>query len=41
MKEYVTVPDSLLRKTKEPAAYLSLSNEYAKTPKAKPTRKRA
>lgn len=41
MKEYVTVPDSLLRKTKELAAYLSLSNEYAKTLKAKPTRKRA
>jgi len=41
MKEYVTVPDLLLRKTKELAAYLSLSLEYAKTLKAKPTRKRA
>jgi TfoX N-terminal domain len=39
MKEYVAVPDSLLRKTKELAPYLDLSYEYAKTLKPKPTKK--
>lgn len=40
MKEYVTVPDGLLEKTKELQKYLALSYEYAKTLKAKPTRKK-
>jgi TfoX/Sxy family transcriptional regulator of competence genes len=39
MKEYVTVPDSLLTKTKELQKYLELSYEYAQTLKAKPTKK--
>jgi hypothetical protein len=39
MKEYVTVPDALLEKTKELQKYLALSYEYAKTLKPKPTRK--
>jgi TfoX/Sxy family transcriptional regulator of competence genes len=38
MKEYVTVPDALLEKTKELQKYLALSYEYAKTLQAKPTR---
>ena len=40
MKEYVTVPDTLLRKTRELAPWLKLSYEYAKTLKAKPTAKK-
>lgn len=40
MKEYVVVPDSLLEKTSELAQYLALSYNYAKTLKAKPTKKR-
>ena len=39
MKEYVSVPDSLLSRTKELAKYLDLSYEYAKTLKAKPTKR--
>ena len=39
MKEYVAVPDELLPKTKELKKYLELSYLYAKTLKAKPTKK--
>jgi TfoX/Sxy family transcriptional regulator of competence genes len=39
MKEYVAVPDGLLPKTKELQKYLQVSYSYAKTLKAKPTRK--
>ena len=39
MKEYVAVPDALLKKTKELQEYLQISYEYAKTLKAKPTKK--
>ena len=35
MKEYVTVPDSLLKNTKELQKYMALSYEYAKTLKSK------
>jgi hypothetical protein len=38
-KEYVTVPDELLGKTKELAKYFGLSYEYAKSLKAKPSKK--
>jgi len=41
MKEYVAVPDSLLKSTKELQKYLLSSYEYAKTLKAKPTKKKA
>ena len=40
MKEYVAVPDSLLKKTMELKKYLELSYEYAKTLKPKPTTKK-
>jgi TfoX/Sxy family transcriptional regulator of competence genes len=40
MKEYVTVPDSLLKKTSELKKYMQASYEYAKTLKAKPTKKK-
>ncbi len=40
MKEYVAVPDALLKKTKELQKYLGLSFEYAKTLKPKPTKKK-
>ena len=39
-KEYVKVPDALLRNTKELAAHLAVSYAYAKTLKPKPTRKK-
>jgi len=39
MKEYVEVPDSLLKKTKDLEKYLQLSYEYAKTLKPKATKK--
>jgi hypothetical protein len=39
MKEYVTVPDTLLAKTGELKKYLTMSYEYAKTLKPKPSRK--
>ncbi|HLX85148.1 MAG TPA: hypothetical protein VKR59_14705 [Terriglobales bacterium] len=38
MKEYVTVPDALLKNTKELRAHLTASYEYAKTLKAKPAK---
>ena len=41
MKEYVLVPDELLKKTKELKKYLDLSFEYAKTLKPKPTKKKS
>lgn len=40
MKEYVAVPDTLLKNTKELKKYLDLSYEYAKTLKPKPTTKK-
>jgi hypothetical protein len=40
MREYVTVPDTLLKKTKELQKYLGLSYEYVKTLKPKPSKKR-
>ena len=39
MKEYVTVPSSLLANTAELKPYLDMSYEYAKTLKPKPTKK--
>src|SRR6202795_2650831 len=39
-KEYVTVPDSLLKNTKELRKYLAVSYEYAKTLKHKASRKK-
>jgi hypothetical protein len=39
MKEYVTVPDSLLKNTKELRKHLELSIAYIKTLKPKPTKK--
>lgn len=41
MKEYVAVPDALLKNTKELQKYLDLSYEYAKTLKPKPTKKKS
>jgi len=41
MKEYVAVPDALLKNTKEMKKYLELSYEYAKTLKPKPTKKKS
>jgi hypothetical protein len=38
-KEYVVVPDSLLKKTNELKIYFDISYEYAKTLKPKPTTK--
>jgi hypothetical protein len=40
MKEYVTVPDALLKNTKELQKYLAVSYEYAKTLKPKGSRKK-
>jgi len=40
MKEYVAVPDDLLKKTAELKKYFDLSYEYAKTLKPKPTSKK-
>ena len=40
MKEYVTVPDALLEKTKELQKYLDLRYGYVKTLKAKPSAKK-
>jgi len=39
MKEYVEVPDSLLKKTNELKNYLEMSYAYIKTLKPKPTKK--
>jgi hypothetical protein len=41
MKEYVTVPDSLLKNTKELCGYFELSYAYIETLKPKPTKKRS
>jgi TfoX/Sxy family transcriptional regulator of competence genes len=41
MKEYVTVPDSLLKNTKVLQPYFQMSYEYIKTLKAKPTKKKS
>jgi TfoX/Sxy family transcriptional regulator of competence genes len=41
MKEYVAVPDAMLKNTKELKKYLEFSYEYAKTLKAKPTKKKS
>jgi TfoX/Sxy family transcriptional regulator of competence genes len=41
MKEYVKVPDSLLRDTKTLQRYFELSYEYIKTLKPKPTKKKS
>jgi hypothetical protein len=41
MKEYVAVPDALLKNTKELQKYLEASYEYVKTLKPKSTKKRA
>jgi hypothetical protein len=41
MKEYVTVPDSLLKNTKELGQYLEQSHAYIKTLKPKPTKKKS
>src|SRR5271169_1647994 len=38
MKEYVAVPDTLLKNTKALQKYLELSYEYVKTLKPKPTK---
>jgi TfoX/Sxy family transcriptional regulator of competence genes len=40
MQEYVAVPDTLLKKTKELQKYLALSYKYAKTLKPKLTKKK-
>jgi len=41
MKEYVAVPDALLKNTKELQKYLELSYEYVKKLKPKPTKKKS
>ena len=41
MKEYVTVPDSLLKDTKTLRKYLELSYAYIKTLKPKSTKKKS
>jgi hypothetical protein len=41
MREYVTVPDTLLKKTKELQKYLDMSYEYVKTLKPKPSKKKS
>ena len=40
-KEYVTVPDSLLKNTKELQKYFALSYEYVRTLKPKPSKKKS
>jgi hypothetical protein len=40
MKEYVTVPDALLKNTKELQPYMAVSYEYAKTLKPKVSKKK-
>jgi len=39
-KEYVTVPDSLLKNTKELQKYFDLSHQYVQTLKPKPSKKK-
>ena len=41
MKEYVTVPDSLLKNTKELQKYFDLSYRYIQTLKPKPSKKKS
>lgn len=41
MKEYVAVPDAMFEKTKELQKYFALSYAYAKTLKAKPSKKKS
>jgi TfoX/Sxy family transcriptional regulator of competence genes len=41
MKEYVTVPDSLLKNTKELQTYFALSYQYVGSLKPKPTKKKS
>jgi TfoX/Sxy family transcriptional regulator of competence genes len=41
MKEYVAVPDAMLKNTKELKKYLEFSYEYAKTLKPKPSKKKS
>ena len=41
MKEYATIPDAVLKNTKELKKYLEFSYEYAKTLKPKPSRKKS
>jgi TfoX/Sxy family transcriptional regulator of competence genes len=41
MEDYVAVPDSLLKNTKELKKHLAVSYDYAKTLKPKPTRKKS
>jgi hypothetical protein len=41
MKEYVTVPDNLLKDTKTLQRYFRMSYDYIKTLKPKPTKKKA
>jgi hypothetical protein len=41
MKEYVAVPDALLKNTKELQKYLELSYEYVRTLKPKATKKKS
>jgi hypothetical protein len=41
LEPFVTVPDVLLGKTKELHKYLELGFEYAKSLKAKPSRKKS
>lgn len=41
MKEYVAVPDKLLKNTKELSKYLEYSYEYVKTLRPKPTKKKS
>jgi len=41
MKEYVVVPDKLLKDTKTFTAYLHISYEYISTLKLKPTKKKS
>jgi hypothetical protein len=41
MKEYVTVPDSLLKNTKALQPYFKMSYEYIGTLKPKPTKKKS
>jgi TfoX/Sxy family transcriptional regulator of competence genes len=40
LKEYVAIPDTLLKNTKELKKYFALSYVYAKTLKSKPTKKK-
>jgi TfoX/Sxy family transcriptional regulator of competence genes len=40
MKEYVAVPEAVVGKTKEMQRYVAASYDYAKTLKAKPTKKK-